>query len=72
VKAIVDLQKQIAALTNEEKMLAGEMAGSALRRGCVLTRFSFSNSESYQHCVIEAGPFKLQIAGDPDLMPIPF
>jgi hypothetical protein len=32
VKTIVDLQRQLAALTAEEKMLAGELAASVFRR----------------------------------------
>jgi hypothetical protein len=72
VKAIVDLQKHLVSMSNEEKILAGELAGSALRRGCVLTRFTLTNFDDFQQCTVEAGPLKLQITGDPDLTPIPF
>ncbi len=61
VKALMEAQKALAKMTNEDRMLVGERLGSSLRQACVLQRFSLRNEQYSQGCDIRAGTFNLTI-----------
>ena len=72
VKALVEAQKALAKMSNEDRMLVGEKLGSSLREACVLQRFSLRNEQYSQGCDIHAGAFNFTIdasfgASDDDL-----
>ncbi len=62
VDSLLNLQKEIASLSSEERMLLGEKASSVLRHNGLLDHYGFINERYVQTCSIGTKGLAIRIS----------
>ena len=66
VEALLEVQRDITAMSADERIQTGEKLALVLRRRGALNRYTFSDSHRGEYVEIEAGVLRLSIGAEAD------